>query len=197
MTSKRTRNKYTDFQRVEMKVKDLLRSLNYDLLHPDIRDTPKRVARLLTEYVKPKEGPPELRSFPSSFNSMVSVVDHRCYTKCPHHLETVEMDVSISYIPNGRILGISKFSRVADYMSKGLMVQEEIAEMIAESLMAALEPKGVGVFIQGRHMCVRSRGVKSYNSDMVTTVVRGMFFDDVKTREEFFSTISLVRQARR
>jgi GTP cyclohydrolase I len=174
----------------------LLVSLGYDMEHQDIKDTPARVAKLLASYVDP--GPaPELRTFPASFASMVTVVDHRAYTKCPHHLETVEMDVSVAYLPNGKVLGISKLPRTVDFLSKGLMLQEEIAEAIAEGLMNALNPLGVAVFIQGRHMCVRSRGVKSYNSDMVTTVVRGLYKEDVKAREEFFSTIQLVRMTRR
>jgi GTP cyclohydrolase I len=107
------------------------------------------------------------------------------------------MDISVAYLPNGKLLGISKFARVADYFSKGFMVQEEIAEMIADGLMQALAPLGVAVFIQGRHMCMRSRGVRSYNSDTCTTVVRGLFKEDVKAREEFFHTIQLCRLARR
>ena len=181
---------------ITQKVKEMLAASGYDLEHADIKDTPKRMAKIMVEYSS-KGTPPELRSFPSDYGSMVSIVDHRAYTKCPHHLETVEMDISIAYIPNGRLLGISKFARVADYFSKGLMVQEEIAELIADGLMAALNPLGVAVFIQGRHMCMRSRGVKSYNSDTVTSVVRGLFKDDVKAREEFFSTVSIVRQTRR
>ena len=178
------------------KVKAMLVECGYDLNHPDLKDTPKRMAAILQDYAS-KGSPPELRSFPSDYGSMVTIVDHRAYTKCPHHLETVEMDISIAYVPNGRLLGISKFARVADYFSKGLMVQEEIAELIADGLMEALNPLGVAVFIQGRHMCMRSRGVKSYNSDTVTSVVRGVFKDDVKSREEFFSTIQIVRMTRR
>ena len=182
--------------KIERRAKGLLKALNFDLDHPNIQDTPKRVAKLLQGYVS-KEDPPELRTFPSEFKSMVTVVDHRAYTKCPHHLETVEMDISMAYIPNGKLLGVSKFSRVADYFSKGMMVQEEICEAIADSLMEALNPLGVAVFIQGRHMCIRSRGVKSYNSDMCTTVVRGLYQEDVKAREEFFNTVQLVRMSRR
>jgi GTP cyclohydrolase I len=181
---------------ITAKAKALLEASGYDLQHADIKDTPKRLAKIMVEYSE-KGTAPELRTFPSSYESMVSIVDHRAYTKCPHHLETVEMDISIAYLPNGKLLGISKFARVADYFSKGLMVQEEIAELIADGLMTALNPLGVAVFIQGRHMCMRSRGVKSYNSDTVTSVVRGLFKDDVKAREEFFSTISIVRQTRR
>lgn len=184
-------------KKVTYAVKKLLSELDYDLENQDMKDTPKRVAKLLEGYVTPVGGPPELRVFESNYDSMITVVDHRAYTKCPHHLETVEMDISIAYIPNGRLLGVSKIGRVADYFSKGLMLQEEVADLIVTGLMEALHPLGVAVFIQGRHMCIRSRGVKSYNSDMVTTVVKGMFKEDIKSREEFFSTIQLVRMSRR
>lgn len=190
------RTKKQRVKAAELNVAGLLKTLGYDMDNPDIRDTPNRVARLLSDYVDGGQQP-DFKTFPHPFTSMVSVVDHRAYTKCPHHLETVEMDISIAYIPNGKLLGVSKFARAADYFSKGLMLQEEVAEMIADGLTQALEPKGVAVFIQGRHMCIRSRGVKSYNSDMVTTVVRGLFETDVKAREEFFSTIQTVRMTRR
>lgn len=184
-------------KRVTTAVKRMLQELDYNMDDQDMKDTPKRVAKLLEGYVNPIGGPPEMRVFSSDYDSMITVVDHRAYTKCPHHLETVEMDISIAYIPNGRLLGVSKIGRVADYFSKGLMLQEEVGDMIVTGLMDALQPLGAAVFIQGRHMCVRSRGVKSYNSDMVTTVVRGMFKEDIKSREEFFNTIQLVRMTRR
>lgn len=184
-------------RRVANAVKHMLKELDYDLENQDLRDTPKRVAKLLEGYVTPPGGPPELRVFESNYSSLITVVDHRAYTKCPHHLETVEMDMSISYVPNGKLLGVSKLARVADYFAKGLMLQEEVAELVVDGIMQALEPLGIAVFIEGRHMCIRSRGVKSYNSNMCTTVVKGVFKEDIKAREEFFNTILISRMGRR
>lgn len=194
--SRNVSTKLKQLKSAELNVAGLLKSLGYDMTNPDIEGTPNRVARLLSEYVDGGQQP-DFKTFPHDCKSMVTVVDHRAYTKCPHHLETVEMDISIAYIPNGRLLGVSKFARAADYFAKGLMLQEEVAEMITEGLMQALDPLGVAVFIVGKHMCIRSRGVKSYNSTMVTTVVKGLFETDIKAREEFFNTISIVRQGGR
>ena len=187
------KSKKIKFQSVEQSIKFLLESLNYDLKDPDIKDTPKRMAKLLITETEPY--PKEvlkklLKTFPSTYTSMVTLINHKAFTRCPHHLERVELDISIAYIPNGRLLGLSKLPRIADYMSAGLMLQEEIAETIAEGLMNALNPLGVAVHISGRHMCMRARGVKTTHSNVITTCLKGLFYEDHKAREEFFLNIS-------
>jgi len=178
-----------DKQKIETTIGVFLRLFGCDLNHPDLKDTPERVARLWAEEMD--NSPPKglFKTFPSDYNSAITLVNHRTYTRCPHHLERVIMDVSVSYIPNGQLLGLSKLGRIADYYSKGLMLQEEIAEMVVEGLEKALEPKGVAVHIIGRHMCMQARGLKSHNSKVVTTRLKGVFLDDIKAREEFFWTI--------
>jgi len=100
-----------------------------------------------------------------------------------------ELDISIGYVPNGRLLGLSKLARIADYMSTGFMLQEEIGDNIAEGLMNALQPKGVAVYIRGRHTCMRARGVKSTHSTTITSRMSGVFLDNVGAREEFLSMV--------
>lgn len=175
--------------KVVKQVKELLLALGYDLTHPDLRATPKRVAKALIQ-----EGAPDIKKlfqvFPSKHTSMVVVKNHETWTRCPHHMERVRLTVSIAYIPDGRLLGLSKLARIADYYSSGLMLQEEIADNIVEGLMEALKPKGIACFIRGFHMCMRARGIKSSNVEVLTSTVRGIFQEDPKAREEFLFHIN-------
>jgi GTP cyclohydrolase I len=181
-----------DMGEVTAAVRQLLAALQFDLNNADMIDTPKRVARMLIAEVTPDEDESILdllRTFPSDHDAMVTLINHRAFTRCPHHMMPVEMDISIAYIPNGRLIGLSKLIRIADYYSRGWMLQEEIASGIADGLSGALKPLGVAVYIRGRHMCVRGRGVRSTNSEFVTTKVTGLFKEDVKSREEFMSIV--------
>jgi GTP cyclohydrolase I len=176
----------------EAAIKLLLEALGYDLKNPDIRDTPKRVARMFINELNPNTDMKKLFStFPSTYGSLVALLNHKAFTRCPHHLEKVEMDISIAYIPENRLIGLSKPFRIADYISKGLMLQEEVAECIAEGLMIALKPKGVAVFVKGNHMCMRSRGVESTHSTVITTRLLGIFLEDIKAREEFYHILKI------
>lgn len=182
-------------RKVQKAVENLLASLELDLNHPDLQDTPSRVAKMFCAEVEDQQTDIAklFRPFPSDHDSMVTLIDHRTFTRCPHHLMPAELDISVAYIPNGRLLGLSKLARIADYYSKGFMLQEEIASGIAEGLEAALNPLGVAVYIEGRHTCMRARGVESTHSKVSCSVVRGFFKEDDKTRAEFFNTITLAR----
>jgi len=174
-------------------IKQFLTHLGLDLDDPDLKDTPKRVANLwikeLGLELDPEKKVKLFNTFPSKYTSMVTLVKHRAFSRCPHHLERVVMDISIAYIPNGKLLGISKLARIANYFSAGLMLQEEIAESIAHGLMEALEPLGVAVHIKGNHMCMMSRGVESTHSAIVTTCIKGLFKEDPAAREEFLMQV--------
>ena len=123
---------------------------------------------------------------------MIVLTNHRAFTRCPHHLERVILDVNIGYIPDGKLLGLSKLARIADYFSRGLMLQEEIADGIAIGLMDALKPKGVAVYLEGVHMCMQSRGVET-NGKVTTSKMLGIFLEDsykgLAAREEFLAII--------
>lgn len=177
-------------RKVESAVKKFLEALSYDLSDPDLKDTPRRVATLWLKETAVEADPKLFQTFPSDYASMVVLKNHRTFTRCPHHLEKVILDISIGYIPDGKLIGLSKLGRIADYFSKGLMLQEEIAELIVKGLQDALQPKGVAVYIKGQHMCMTSRGIKSYNSHVITTRLTGVFLEDLKAREEFMWTIS-------
>jgi GTP cyclohydrolase I len=177
-------------QKVNKAVRDLLLALGFDLNNQELRRTPARMTKLLVDELSRKPDPSKLfqvSKYP--FSSMITMRNHLCFTRCPHHFEKVEMVISISYIPNGWIIGYSKLARIANYFSQGLMLQEEIADGIVDGLMAALKPKGVAVHIIGKHNCARARGVRSINAEMVTTTMRGCYLKEPETREEFFHSL--------
>lgn len=171
-------------------VKDILKVLGYDLRNKHLAKTPNRVARIFMQELDTKTLRRQplkklLSTTPSKYKSMVIFRNHKTQTRCPHHLERVSLVISIGYIPNGKLLGLSKLARIANYFSEGLMLQEEIAECIADGIQGAVKPKGVGVAIHAEHGCVQCRGVKSKDSDVITSEMRGVFLDDPSTKHEF------------
>jgi GTP cyclohydrolase I len=115
----------------------------------------------------------------------VTVRDIPIYSHCEHHLAPIFGTVTISYIPNGRIVGLSKLSRLADMYARRLQVQERLTDQIADALFEHLEAKGVGVVIKARHMCMESRGICQQGHHTVTTALRGAMKDEPDTRAEF------------
>lgn len=171
-------------------IKDLLQTLGLDTTHQELRGTPLRTAKMFYEEILqpyPRKKLFQVSTYP--YKSMVCVRNHVSWSRCPHHLERVKIIASVAYIPDGRVLGASKLPRIVDYYAKGLMLQEEITDSIADALMNALRPKGVAVVLRGEHMCMKARGVKSICSDMTTARLTGVFMDDEKARDEFYQLI--------
>jgi len=123
--------------------------------------------------------------FEESHESMVMVRDIELYSLCEHHMLPFYGKAHIAYIPNGKIVGLSKLPRVVDVFARRLQVQERLTEQIAQALTDVLEPRGVGVVIEAFHLCMMMRGVQKQNSSTITSAVRGSFRDDPKTRDEF------------
>jgi GTP cyclohydrolase IA len=111
----------------------------------------------------------------------------RIYSHCEHHLAPIIGDCTIAYIPNGKVIGLSKLDRVADAFARRLQVQERLTSQIADALWEGLEPLGVGVFINAKHMCVESRGVAQHNSDTATSALRGVIKTEASARAEFYA----------
>jgi GTP cyclohydrolase I len=107
------------------------------------------------------------------------------YSMCEHHMLPFFGKVHVAYIPNGRILGLSKIPRIVEVFARRLQVQERMTEQIAQAVWEVLHPEGVGVIIEAFHLCMMMRGVEKQNSKTVTSAVRGSFMKDLKTREEF------------
>jgi GTP cyclohydrolase I len=123
--------------------------------------------------------------FEESHENMVMVRDIELYSMCEHHMLPFFGKVHIAYIPNGRIVGLSKLPRVVEVFARRLQVQERLTEQVAMALQEVLEPQGVGVVIEAAHLCMMMRGVEKQNSKTITCALKGSFRDDAKTRDEF------------
>ncbi len=123
--------------------------------------------------------------FEEQHDNMIMVRDIELYSMCEHHMLPFFGKAHVAYIPNGRIIGLSKLPRVVDVFARRLQVQERMTEQVAQALTDILQPRGVGVVIEAYHLCMMMRGVQKQNSKTITSAVRGVFRDDYKTRDEF------------
>jgi GTP cyclohydrolase I len=123
--------------------------------------------------------------FEEEHESMVLVKDIEMYSLCEHHLLPFFGKVHVAYIPANRIVGLSKLPRIVDIFARRLQVQERLTEQIAEAISEALKPQGVGVIVEAYHLCMMMRGVEKQNSKTITSAMRGVFLDDMRTRDEF------------
>ena len=123
--------------------------------------------------------------FEEKHDSMVLVKDIEMYSMCEHHMLPFFGKVHVAYIPDGRIVGLSKVARVVDVFARRLQVQERLTDQIAEAISETLAPQGVGVIVEAFHLCMMMRGVEKQNSKTITSAMRGVFLEDNKTREEF------------
>jgi GTP cyclohydrolase IA len=125
--------------------------------------------------------------FNEDHHNMVMVRDIEMYSLCEHHLLPFFGKAHVAYIPDGRIVGLSKLPRIVDHFARRLQVQERLTEQIAAAVEFVLEPLGVGVVIEADHLCMMMRGVEKQNSKTITSALRGVFRDDARTRDEFLS----------
>ncbi len=123
--------------------------------------------------------------FEETHDNMIMVRDIELYSMCEHHMLPFFGKAHIGYIPNGRIVGLSKIPRIVDVFARRLQVQERLTEQIAQALCSVLNPRGVGVVIEAYHLCMMMRGVQKQNSKTITSALTGAFRDDPKTRDEF------------
>ena len=128
--------------------------------------------------------------FPSDSEEMVSVKDIELYSLCEHHLLPFIGKCHVAYIPNGKVLGLSKVARVVDMFSRRLQIQETLAQQIASTIQEVPEARGVGVILEAKHMCMMMRGVQKQNSTMKTSSMLGQFRTDQGTRTEFLTLLN-------
>ncbi len=131
--------------------------------------------------------------FTERYDEMVLVRDIELYSLCEHHLLPFYGKCHVAYMPNGKVVGLSKIPRVVDVFAKRLQVQERLTNQIADVLVECLNPQGVGVVIEARHLCMMMRGVEKQNTVVSTSAVRGVFKDNLSTREEFMQLIKPMR----
>ncbi|HEX7938493.1 MAG TPA: GTP cyclohydrolase I FolE [Gemmatimonadaceae bacterium] len=166
--------------------------LGEDAEREGLRDTPKRVAKSLRWLTQGYRSCVEDVVGSGVFSddghhNMVMVRDIELYSLCEHHMLPFFGKAHIAYIPNGKIVGLSKIPRIVDVFARRLQVQERLTDQIANAIDDVLKPSGVGVVIEAFHLCMMMRGVEKQNSRTITSALRGAFRDDAKTREEFLS----------
>jgi GTP cyclohydrolase I len=178
---------------IENIVADLLVAIGEDPKREGLLRTPKRVAaayQFLTRgYQEDIREVLNEAVFSERYSEMVIVKDIDFYSMCEHHMLPFFGKAHVAYIPNGKILGLSKIPRIVDVFSRRLQVQERLTQQIAETLFEALNPLGVGVVMEARHMCMMMRGVEKQNSVATSSAMLGLFRDDQKTRSEFLHLI--------
>jgi len=177
------------FEEFETMVRRQLELLGEDPMRDGLLKTPSRVAKSMAWLTRGYElDPREVIGdalFEEDHENMVMVRDIEMYSMCEHHMLPFFGKVHIAYIPNGKIVGLSKLPRVVEVFARRLQVQERLGEQIADALEAVLQPKGVGVVIEAVHLCMMMRGVEKQSSRTITSSMRGLFRDDAKTRSEF------------
>ena len=193
--AKKIETKVTQEQ-AESAIKLLLRWAGDNPEREGLLDTPKRVAKAYKEWFAGYQSKPELflkRTFKEveGYDEMVILRDIEFESHCEHHMAPIIGVAHVGYIPNGRVVGISKLARVVEAYAKRLQVQEKMTAQIANCIFDVLQPKGVGVVIVAKHECMTTRGVHKTGVSMVTSSLLGSFREDARTRAEFLKCVEM------
>lgn len=182
-----------DNAKLQNLVKEILETIGEDPKREGLLNTPKRVAKayefLTSGYNKKIESVLNNAVFNEKYNEMVLVKNIDFYSLCEHHMLPFYGKVHVAYIPDGKIVGLSKIPRIVDVFSRRLQVQERMTLQIAETIETYLQPQGVAVVSEAFHMCMMMRGVEKQNSSATASAMLGVFRDDVRTRNEFLQLI--------
>jgi len=170
----------------------LLQVVGEDVKRGGLEETPGRVVKAWQHWCsgygkKPADVLKTFEDGAEGYNQMIAVLDIPVYSHCEHHMAAIFGTATIAYIPDGKIVGLSKLSRLVDIFARRLQVQERLTNQIADALQDALKPKGVGVIIKARHMCMESRGVCQQGHHTQTVALRGAMLEQDSTRAEFLS----------
>jgi len=176
-------------------VREMLVRLGEDPDREGLLRTPERVHKAYQHLTRGYQSDPEelLRGalFTVDYDEMVIVKDIEMFSLCEHHMLPFFGKVHIAYIPKGKVIGLSKLPRLVEVFSRRLQIQERLTTQIAETIQKAIEPQGVGVVVEARHLCMMMRGVEKQHSSAVTSSMLGCFREEQETRTEF---LSLIRQ---
>jgi len=181
-------------QEFEATVTKILQLLGEDTRREGLLKTPSRVAKALTFLTEGyNQNPKEILNqalFTSSNDEMVLVRDIEFYSMCEHHMLPIIGRAHVAYIPDGKVVGLSKIPRIVNVFARRLQIQEQMTEQIADAISETIRPKGVAVVLHARHMCMEMRGVQKINSTTVSSALRGLFKRDERTRNEFYNLIN-------
>jgi len=181
-------------KKLEKAVEEILVNIGENPKREGLLKTPHRVAKSFQFLTKGySQDPKEILNkalFSTTNDEMVLVRDIEFYSLCEHHLLPIIGRVHVAYIPDGKVVGLSKIPRVVEVFARRLQIQEQLTEQIADAINEAIEPKGVAVVVHARHMCMEMRGVEKINSTTVSSALRGLFKSDLRTRNEFFNLIN-------
>lgn len=181
-----------DLERIARAVREILQAVGEDPNREGLRDTPARVARMYAELFRGLHEDPRRhleKCFVEKYDEVVLVKGISFESLCEHHLLPFVGQAHIAYIPNGKIVGLSKLARVVEVLAHRLQVQERLTEQIADLLMQELEPKGVAVIMEATHTCMTIRGIRKPTSVCTTSAMRGVFKSNLSTRTELMSLI--------
>jgi GTP cyclohydrolase I len=182
-----------DLDRVANAYRELLQSVGEDVNREGLQRTPDRAARALEFLTQGyRQNLDEIINgavFESSASEIILVKDIELYSLCEHHLLPFIGRAHVAYLPNGKVIGLSKVARIVDVFARRLQIQENLTTQIAESLMNCLQPSGVAVVVEAKHLCMMMRGVEKQNSVMKTSCLLGTFKEDARTRSEFLSLL--------
>jgi len=185
--------------KLESAVKDILLEVGENPDRQGLEKTPERVARMYKELTRGYHQNPQTvinnAMFDVKYDEMVVVTNIEYYSLCEHHMLPFFGVVHVGYVPNGKVVGLSKIPRIVDMFSRRLQVQENMTQQIADILQDNLNPDGVGVVAEGYHMCMAMRGVEKDKAKMITSAMIGSFKDDEKTRSEFLHLIRSEKSA--
>lgn len=177
----------TDIKTIEAAIRALLIGIGEDPTREGLKETPARVAKFYEEWLHHRQYN-KMTSFGTVYDNMVIVKHVPFYSLCEHHILPFHGHAAIGYIPNKRILGISKLVRILDKYSRGLQIQEHLTIQVAEEVEKLTQPKGVMVVLQAEHMCMSMRGVEVQGSKTITSCIKGVF-QKIEPRQEFLGLI--------
>ena len=183
-----------DIEAAKKLIFDLLKAVGEDPNREGLKNTPDRVARMYAELLSGySEEPARIINnalFHVNYDEMVLVRDIEFYSLCEHHMLPFVGRAHVAYIPNGKVIGLSKIPRIVDMYARRLQIQERMTRQIADFIQETLEPHGVAVVVEAMHLCAMMRGVKKHDARMTTSAMHGTFRANMATRQEFLDNIS-------
>jgi GTP cyclohydrolase I len=186
--------KNMDVDSIKVIISELLQAVGEDPSREGLKNTPDRVARMYSELLSGyRDIPAKVINgalFDVQYDEMVIVRDIEFYSMCEHHMLPFIGRAQVAYIPNGKVLGLSKIPRIVDMYARRLQVQERMTRQIADFISDLLKPQGVAVVVEAMHLCSMMRGVKKHDARMTTSAMHGAFRANLATRQEFLENIA-------